>query len=85
MVRFVSGKVTVVGPERWSVRTGGGTVATRKQLPLKLAWAMSIHKSQVHLPLVCVHAHTYRLPWCVHVFVAMRIPQLIVSIVHVVS
>ena len=46
-VRFVSGKVTVVGPERWSVRTGGGAMATRKQLPLKLAWAMSIHKSQV--------------------------------------
>ena len=58
MVRFVSGKVTVVGPERWSVRTGGGTVATRKQLPLKLAWAMSIHKSQVHPPLgvrACTH------------------------------
>ena len=32
MVRFVSGKVTVVSPERWSVRTGGGAVATRKHL-----------------------------------------------------
>ena len=54
MVRFVSGKVTVVSPEWWSVRTGGGAVATRKQLPLKLAWAMSIHKSQVQAALVCM-------------------------------
>ena len=68
MVRFVSGKVTVVSPERWSVRTGGGAVATRKQLPLKLAWAMSIHKSQVQAALVCVRACVRA---CVRVCVCM--------------
>ena len=33
--------------EKWTVHVRGGGVVTRRQLPLKLAWAMSIHKSQV--------------------------------------
>ena len=47
VVRFTSGLEVAIGLEKWSVRTGGGNVATRRQLPLKLAWAISIHKSQV--------------------------------------
>lgn len=47
VVQFVSGPEEVVGPEKWTVRCGGGKFATRRQLPLKLAWAISIHKSQV--------------------------------------
>ncbi len=47
VIQFTSGLCLPVCPERWSVRTSGGVVVTRKQLPLKLAWAISIHKSQV--------------------------------------
>ena len=34
-------------PERWIVKTGGGALLSRAQIPLRLAWAFSIHKSQV--------------------------------------
>lgn len=47
MVRFMSGMCVTVRPERWSVRVSGGGQVTRRQLPLRLAWAISIHKSQV--------------------------------------
>jgi ATP-dependent DNA helicase PIF1 len=36
----------VVYPEEWTVEEGGRTVASRTQVPLKLAWSISIHKSQ---------------------------------------
>jgi ATP-dependent DNA helicase PIF1 len=32
--------------EEWSIEAGGKTVARRLQIPLRLAWAISIHKSQ---------------------------------------
>ena len=61
VVRFSSGLEVTVGYERWSVRLGGGVFATRRQLPLRLAWAISIHRSQVHwhpcMP-PCTHAQT---------------------------
>jgi len=47
IVKFTNGQVITVLPEEWSIELPGGqTVATRRQVPLVLAWALSIHKSQ---------------------------------------
>lgn len=43
----------LVKPEKWSIKTAGAVIVSRSQLPLKLAWAFSIHKSQ-GLTLDCV-------------------------------
>ncbi|XP_036295054.1 ATP-dependent DNA helicase PIF1 [Pipistrellus kuhlii] len=45
-VHFLCGVTEVIRAERWTVQTTGGRLLSRQQLPLQLAWAMSIHKSQ---------------------------------------
>ncbi|GMH21514.1 hypothetical protein Nepgr_023356 [Nepenthes gracilis] len=46
IVRFDSGREWVVEPEMWIVMEGDKVCARRMQIPLVLAWALSIHKCQ---------------------------------------
>lgn len=45
-VRFCNGHELVVTPERWNVEQDGNIKASRDQVPLILAWAVTIHRSQ---------------------------------------
>ena len=45
-IQFACGITDTIKPEKWIVKASSGIILTRKQLPLQLAWAFSIHKSQ---------------------------------------
>lgn len=46
VVRTFSGKKIFVGPAEWTVEEDGKIRAKVEQLPLRLAWAITVHKSQ---------------------------------------
>ncbi len=46
IVKTHDGRTLVVEPEDWSVQDGKRILASITQLPLRLAWAMTVHKSQ---------------------------------------
>ncbi len=46
VVTFRSGKVVTMMPDTWELRDGDKKRASISQIPLRLAWAITVHKSQ---------------------------------------
>jgi hypothetical protein len=46
MVETRSGKIITVEPAEWGIETDGKVLAKVVQMPLRLAWAITVHKSQ---------------------------------------
>ncbi|MCD6436144.1 MAG: AAA family ATPase [Clostridiales bacterium] len=46
IVETYSGNKIIAYPEKWIIEEGGETVASLSQVPLRLAWAITVHKSQ---------------------------------------
>lgn len=46
IVKLNTGKVIVILPEKWELTDGDKVKATARQIPLRLAWAITVHKSQ---------------------------------------
>src|SRR4051812_22572122 len=46
VVQIRSGKEIMVEVAEWSVQDGNKTLAAVTQIPLRLAWAITVHKSQ---------------------------------------
>ena len=46
VVETFSGDFIVASQEKWAIEEGGETVASVSQVPLRLAWAITVHKSQ---------------------------------------
>lgn len=46
VVEFRNGKVVTMAPDTWELRDGDKKRASITQIPLRLAWAITVHKSQ---------------------------------------
>ncbi len=46
IVEFKNGKVVTMAPDTWELRDGEKKRASITQIPLRLAWAITVHKSQ---------------------------------------
>eukprot|EP00271_Cylindrocystis_brebissonii_P009916 TRINITY_DN2556_c0_g1_i1.p1 TRINITY_DN2556_c0_g1~~TRINITY_DN2556_c0_g1_i1.p1 ORF type:complete len:578 (-),score=55.00 TRINITY_DN2556_c0_g1_i1:428-2161(-) len=47
VVRFAADRLDrIIGPDSWTIQEGGREIAKRIQVPLILAWALSVHKCQ---------------------------------------
>jgi len=46
IVKTFAGKTIVATPEKWSIDENGEILASVSQVPLRLAWAITVHKSQ---------------------------------------
>ncbi|XP_030061422.1 ATP-dependent DNA helicase PIF1 [Microcaecilia unicolor] len=73
-VRFLCGITEIIKPECWIFKAHSGIVLSRKQLPLKLAWSISIHKSQ-GMSLDCVEISLARVFECGQAYVALSRAQ----------
>lgn len=46
VVQLLSGHEVVAKPTEWSIEENGKIKASIEQIPLRLAWAITVHKSQ---------------------------------------
>ncbi|MFH0852910.1 MAG: PIF1 family DEAD/DEAH box helicase [bacterium] len=46
IVETVQGKKIIATPERWVIEDDGRVISSISQVPLRLAWAITVHKSQ---------------------------------------
>jgi ATP-dependent DNA helicase PIF1 len=46
LVKFINGEERIIDYHKWDIKEDGKIIASIKQIPLKLAWAITCHKSQ---------------------------------------